>query len=127
MFTTCQRDRFRVRRLPSGNMAKWNMRVISREPFRKAAIEFRQFAGAITDVYKALKTGDFKDPDELKKAFPSLDKMKYQDRWWVIDIRGGNLRLMMKVDFTTQTVYVKHITDHAEYDRLVMYYRSNKQ
>ncbi len=102
------------------------MRVISREPFRKAAIAFRHFAEAIEDVYKILKHGHFEHPDQLKRVFPSLDKMKYQDRWWVIDIRGGNLRLMMKIDFHSQSVYVKHITNHAEYDRLVTYYRSKK-
>jgi len=100
------------------------MRIISREPFRKAEAEFSQFAEAIRDVYKVLRGGNFESPDELRKAFPSLDKMKYQDRWWVIDIRGGHLRLMMKVDFSAQIVYVKHITRHADYERLVAHYRS---
>ncbi|WP_342355583.1 type II toxin-antitoxin system HigB family toxin [Rosenbergiella collisarenosi] len=73
-----------------------------------------------------LKRGDFKSPDELKKAFPSLDRMKYKERWWVIDVRGGNIRIMLKIDFPTQTVYVKHITNHTDYDKLIAGFRSEK-
>ncbi|MBT0722529.1 type II toxin-antitoxin system HigB family toxin [Rosenbergiella collisarenosi] len=102
------------------------MRVVSRVPFREAADEFKQFAKAIEDVYQVLKKGEFTSPDELKKAFPSLDRMKYKERWWVIDVRGGNIRILLKIDLPTQTVYVKHITNHADYDKLIAGFRSTK-
>ncbi|MFH4210200.1 type II toxin-antitoxin system HigB family toxin, partial [Acinetobacter baumannii] len=35
-----------------------------------------------------------KKPDELKRYFTSLDRMKYREKWWVIDIGGNNLRMM---------------------------------
>nr|QFX77440.1 hypothetical protein [Klebsiella pneumoniae] len=30
----------------------------------------------------------------MKKRFASLDRMKYREKWWVIDVGGGNLRVM---------------------------------
>lgn len=102
------------------------MRVVSRVPFREAADDFKQFAKAIEDVYQVLKKGEFISPDELKKAFPSLDRMKYKERWWAIDVRGGNIRILLKIDFLTQAVYVKHITNHADYDKLIAGFRSTK-
>lgn len=29
-----------------------------------------------------------------EKRFASLDRMKYREKWWVIDVGGGNLRVM---------------------------------
>ncbi|KII60455.1 mRNA interferase HigB [Thelohanellus kitauei] len=56
-----------------------------------------------------------------------LDRMKYREKWWVIDIGGNNLRMMFFADFERGKIFVKHITTHAEYDRLTKYYREHKE
>ena len=48
--------------------------------------------------------------------FPSLDNFKYRGRWWVIDIGGSRLRLMVFIEFKHNRLYVRHIVPHAEYD-----------
>ncbi|WP_319941368.1 type II toxin-antitoxin system HigB family toxin [Halomonas jincaotanensis] len=52
----------------------------------------------------------------------SLDDFRYRDRWWVIDIAGNNLRLIAFISFEQQTLYIKHIVTHAEYDKLCREY-----
>ena len=69
-------------------------------------------------TYKVLKKGYFKTPEELKSIFGSLDNLKYKAGWYVIDIGGNHLRLIVNVQFTYQRVFVKHIVTHAEYDKL---------
>ncbi|EAA7570445.1 TPA: type II toxin-antitoxin system HigB family toxin [Salmonella enterica subsp. enterica serovar Havana] len=103
------------------------MHVISREPFDIAARQFPNQALALDDLYRTLKRNKFTSPDDLKQIFPSLDRMKYRGKWWVIDIGGGNLRVMFFADFERGKIFIKHISTHAEYDKLTDFYRRNKE
>ncbi|MBN8921514.1 MAG: cytoplasmic protein [Rhodanobacter sp. 68-29] len=99
------------------------MHVISRKPFNDAAKAHPNDADAIDRTYKVLKSGDFDTPQALRQVFPSLDNFKYKDKWWVLDIGGNNLRLIAFIEFRDNRMYVKHITTHAEYDKLCKRYR----
>lgn len=103
------------------------MHIISREPFDKAARQYPNHALALDDLYRYLKRTKFSTPDELKETFPSLDRMKYREKWWVIDIGAGNLRVMFFADFERGKIFIKHISTHAEYDKLTDFYRRNKE
>ncbi|ELM3722620.1 type II toxin-antitoxin system HigB family toxin [Edwardsiella piscicida] len=103
------------------------MHVISRLPFQQAAAKYPNDGLAIIRLYKVLKQMAFTTPDEMRKVFPSLDRMRYREKWWVIDIGGGNLRVMFFADFERSKIFVKHIVTHAEYDKLTTYYRENKE
>lgn len=102
------------------------MHVVRKRPFEEAAKKYSKDRIAIMDTYRALKTGRFDSPEELKKEFPTLDNFKYKDKWYVIDIGGNNLRIMAMVLFTNQKFYVKHIVTHAEYDKLCRRYRKGE-
>ena len=99
------------------------MHIISRKPFRDAAIRYPNARTAIEDCYRVLRHGTFKTPRELCQVFPSLDNFKYRDRWWVIDISGNQLRLMAFIEFQYNRLYVRHIVTRAEYDKLTEKYR----
>ncbi|MCJ8272519.1 MAG: type II toxin-antitoxin system HigB family toxin, partial [Psychrosphaera sp.] len=81
-------------------------------------MQYPNDAKAIQATYKKLKAGSFSTPDALRAVFMTLDNFKYKDRWWVIDIGGNNLRLIAFIDFTDNRLFVKHITNHTEYDKL---------
>lgn len=98
------------------------MHVISRCPFIVAAERFPNDAAAIERLYKVLRSGDFHEPAELRRVVPSLDNFKCRDKWWVIDIGGNNLRLIVFIEFRDRRMYVKHIITHAEYDKLCKRY-----
>lgn len=51
---------------------------------------------------------------------------KYKDKWWVLDVGGNNLRLILFIQFVNQRMYIKHIVSHAEYDRLTAKYHKAK-
>lgn len=103
------------------------MHVISKEPFEQAARTFPNDASAIRALYRLVRETDFKSPDELRVAVPSLDNFKYRNKWWVLDVGGHNLRVIAYINFVTKRFHVKHITTHAEYDKLTRYYRENKE
>jgi mRNA interferase HigB len=103
------------------------MHVVSRAPFDTATRQFPNQAAALDDVYRTLKTESYTSPDEMKKRFASLDRMKYREKWWVIDVGGGNLRVMFFADFERGKIFIKHITAHDEYDKLTDFYRRTKE
>jgi len=103
------------------------MHVISRKPFSDAARLYPNDADALARTYKVLRSGHFDTPAELKRVFPSLDNFKYRDKWWVLDIGGNNLRMLMFIEFRDDRLYVKHIVPHAEYDKLCKRYRMEAQ
>ena len=100
--------------------------MISRKPFNDAAQQYPNDRAALIETYKVLKKIDFQTPDELRAVFPSLDNFKYKDRWWVLDVGGNNLRLILFIQFVNKRVYIKHIVSHADYDKLTDKYRRAK-
>ncbi len=99
------------------------MHVISVKPFQEAAKKYPNQRLAIMDVYRVLRKAHFKSPEEMRKIFPSLDNFKYEDKWWVVDIGGNQLRLMAFIQFVHNRMYVKRIFTHAEYDKFCQKYR----
>ncbi|WP_420892582.1 type II toxin-antitoxin system HigB family toxin [Pectobacterium punjabense] len=98
-------------------------KVFPRTPFDTAIAQLLNPATALADLYRVI----YATPDDMKKRFPSLDRIKFREKWWVIDIGGGHLRVMFFADFEREKIFIKHITTHAEYDRLIEYYRRNKE
>ena len=102
-----------------------SLHIISRKPFKDAALQYPNQTDALERTYKVLKTGEFTNPDELRAVFPSLDNFKYKDKWWVIDIGGNHLRLIAFIEFKDKRLFIKHIVSHAEYDKLCKSHMKN--
>ncbi|SFX21219.1 type II toxin-antitoxin system HigB family toxin [Marinospirillum alkaliphilum] len=98
------------------------MHIISRKPFNDACKRYPGASTAIERTYRVLRNSDFSSPDEMRRVFPSLDNFRYRDKWWVIDIHGNSLRLIAFIEFRDNRMYVKHLGNHAEYDKLCKHY-----
>ena len=94
------------------------MHIISKKPFEEATRKYPKYAAAILKSYSVLKKVECQTPEELKTAFSSLDSFKYKDKWYVIDVAGNNIRLMAFIEFRSGKVFVKHLINHSEYDKL---------
>ena len=99
------------------------MQVILRQPFYSAETCYPNQRQALSDVYRILKQAHFESPDEMRKVFKSLDNFKYKSKWWVINISGNHLRLIAFIQFSQNRIYVKHIVNHADYDKLCQRYQ----
>lgn len=102
------------------------MNVISKKPFYDAALEYPNDRNALLEMYNVLQRINFRTPNELKAVFPSLDNFKYRDKWWVFDVGGNNLRVLAFIQFVNKRVYIKHIVNHADYDKLTKKYAKNQ-
>lgn len=103
------------------------MNVISKLPFLDAAKKYPNDRKALLDAFRVLRANNFNSPNELRAIFPSLDNFKYKKGWWVIDIGGNNLRVLSFIQYVNHRMYIKHIVDHKEYDKLADRYRSSKK
>ena len=99
------------------------MNVISKRPFRDAARRYPNERFALLEMFRVLRNMDFHTPDELKAVFPALDNFRYKDKWWVLNVGGNKLRVIAFIQFVNRRIYIKHIVNHAEYDKLTDIYR----
>ncbi len=102
------------------------MNVISKKRFNDAAQKYPNDREALLDMYRVLHRTDFQTPDELKAVFQSLDNFKYKDKWWVLDVGGNNLRVLAFIQFVNKRMYIKHIVNHADYDKLTKKYMKDQ-
>ncbi len=99
------------------------MNVICKRPFNEAASKYPNERVALMDMYRTLSHYDFKTPDQLRAIYPSLDNFKYKDKWWVLDVGGNHLRVIIFIQFLNKRMYVKHIVNHDDYNKLTQKYR----
>ena len=102
------------------------MNVLSRRPFNDAAKKYPNDSDALMEMYKVLHKTDFSSPEELRAVYPTLDNFKYKDKWWVLDVGGNNLRILAFIQFVNKRMFIKHIVNHADYDKLTRKYRKDR-
>jgi mRNA interferase HigB len=61
-----------------------------------------------------MKRAAYSNFAELKSDFPHADLVQ---RRTVFNIKGGSYRLIARVNYHSQRVFVLHILTHSEYDR----------
>ena len=83
----------------------------------------REFWESHPDSEQYLKTwfdtamsSDWKSPNEVKKTYANASILK--EGRIVFNIKGNNYRLMAKINFDKQWIFIKFIGTHDEYDRI---------
>lgn len=70
----------------------------------------------LEDWYEATKTADWKNFNEMKQTFNSVDAVG-NDRY-VFNIKGNSYRLIALIIFKVRTVFILFIGTHAAYDKI---------
>ena len=86
----------------------------------KALRDFWQIHPDIEGPLKAWKAeaekASWKAPGDIKKRYHSADFLK--GNRVVINIKGNDYRLVVKIHYNTGTVYIRFIGTHAEYNKI---------
>ena len=98
------------------------MHVIAKKKFLDASRKYPNDAQAIIDTYVVLRKAHCQTPQQLLEIFPTLERFQYKKDWYVINIAGNKIRLLAMIFFKGQKIYVKHVVDHKEYERLTKKY-----
>lgn len=95
-------------------MQKNNLRVIA----KKTLIEFwnkhKDSEQSLKSWYQEAIKGKWNNINELKNDYPSLSILK--DNRACFNIKGNHYRLIVKISFNYQIMWIRFIGTHKEYD-----------
>jgi mRNA interferase HigB len=90
------------------------MRIIKRGALVQFWQKHADAKASLESWYAVMREADWKTPADLKQVYPSAD---FVGRRTVFNIAGNKYRLIARVNYQTQRVFVLYILTHAEYDR----------
>lgn len=90
------------------------MRVISRRAIREFVEVHRLAEGALDTWYQTAKRADWKNLVDVQTVYPHADLV---GNCTVFNIHGNHYRLIGEINYHYQTIYIRRILTHKEYDR----------
>ena len=90
------------------------MHVISRRTLVTFWETHANAESALRGWFARTKRAKWQNFAELKRTFPAADQV---GRLTVFNIGGNNFRLIARVEYEQQRVYVRHILTHSDYDK----------
>ena len=92
------------------------MVIISKAVLRDFSKSHADSETALEDWYDLAKNADWKNFNEMRKTFNSVDAVG-NDRY-VFNIKGNSYRLIALIIFKVRTVFILFVGTHAEYDKV---------
>jgi mRNA interferase HigB len=94
------------------------MRVIARSTLREfwERPEYADSQGQLEAWYREAKQAQWSDPMEIKAQYGTASIIK--GGRVVFNIAGNKYRLVVGINYPTQTVFIKFIGTHKQYDQI---------
>jgi mRNA interferase HigB len=92
------------------------MRIISISTLRKYWMEHNETEGKLLAWIAFVKKAKWGKPNDVKKQFAKTSIVGSNRA--VFDICGGNYRLVVKINYDAQIVYIRFIGTHKQYDAI---------
>jgi mRNA interferase HigB len=92
------------------------MRVIAKSTLRNFWLKHADCEQALKSWYNEADKTTWLHPNDIKADYPSASILA--DNRVVFNIRGNTYRLIVKVNYSYQIVWIRFIGTHAEYDKI---------
>ncbi|MCE7985526.1 MAG: type II toxin-antitoxin system HigB family toxin [Caldilinea sp. CFX5] len=92
------------------------MRIISRKTLREFASRHPQAKRPLDDWYEMALRATWTSPADVKQIARSADILP--DNRVVFNISGNHYRLVVKIEYTFRTIYIRFIGTHDDYDQI---------
>ena len=89
------------------------MNVISFRTIREFTLTHRDAGSSLKAWYTTVKKSRWRNLADLKEVYPAADLVA---RYTVFNIKGNKYRLITRIVYRSQTVFIVAILTHAEYD-----------
>ncbi len=89
------------------------MNVISFRRMREFSLIHHDAEASLIAWFKTAKRANWQNLAELKQVYPSADLV---GRYTVFNIRGNKYRLVARIVYRSQTLFVVAVMTHEEYD-----------
>ncbi len=94
------------------------MHVISRKKLKEAASRHSGIEVGLDTWFRVAKKARWHGLDDIRKTYPSADGVRAGDKiYTVFNIGGNNFRLIVKIEYEYQKIFIKNVLTHAEYDK----------
>ncbi len=90
------------------------MHVISRKALQEFSLKHPQSEIPLDSWYRVAKQAQWHNLAEVKETYSSADLV---DKYIVFNIKGNDYRLIVSMNFRNQTIFIKYILTHADYDK----------
>ncbi len=92
------------------------MRVISIKILREFWIKHNDCEQQLKSWYRETEKAKWKNLNELKSEYPTVSIL--ENGRVVFNIKGNKYRLIVKINFQYQIIWLRFIGTHAEYDKI---------
>ncbi|MCG2793622.1 MAG: type II toxin-antitoxin system HigB family toxin [Weeksellaceae bacterium] len=92
------------------------MRVIAKKILREFWEIHSDCEQQLKAWYQEAENSNWKNLNEMKNDFPNASILK--DSGVCFNIKGNNYRLIVKINFDYQMMWIRFIGTHAEYDKI---------
>ena len=92
------------------------MRIIARATLREFWLKHADCEQALKAWYQEASKSVWHHPNDIKAEYPSASILA--DNRIVFNIKGNNYRLIVKINYSYQMMWIRFIGTHAEYDKI---------
>ena len=92
------------------------MRVIAKKIFRDFWLKHPDCEQQLKSWYNEAEIATWKTPNDIKRDYPSASIL--ENNRIVFNIKGNNYRLIIKLNYHYQMVWIRFIGTHAQYDKI---------
>ena len=92
------------------------MRVITKKTLRNFWEKHEDAEQALKAWYHEAKKANWESPNDIKQRYRSADFLP--GNRVVFNIKGNHYRLVVKIVYEIQCIYVRFVGTHKEYDRI---------
>jgi len=90
------------------------MNVISQKKLHEFWEQHPDAEQPLRKWYKTCRKAQWRNLDDVQQIFPNADVC---GECTIFNIGGNKYRLIVKINYPGQAIYVKHVLTHSEYDR----------
>ena len=92
------------------------MRIISKSTIKDYWKKHRETENQLKAWYHIARNAKWKKPGDIKKQLAKTSIIN--STRVVFDICGGNYRLIVKINYEAQIIFIRFIGTHKEYDKI---------
>jgi mRNA interferase HigB len=90
--------------------------VISKKALKECWQKHPKTEQALKAWYKEMCLGKWSNPNQLKLDFPSASILS--ESRVVFNIKGNHYRLVVRINFSFQMIWIRFVGTHQEYDNI---------
>jgi mRNA interferase HigB len=92
------------------------LRVIAKKVLREFWTKHSDCEQQLKSWYQEAEKSEWKNTHEIKKEYPTASILG--DNRVIFNIKGNNYRLIVKINFHYQMMWIRFVGTHKEYDRI---------